>query len=330
MIAEIEKIIKSKAYIELTADERLMINEWVEGEDAFNEMKWFLIESEKAVQTDKIEASSALKKNVMAHLTATQKKKGIWLNTAAPLTVVGGTKKIYQKPLFQLAVAACLVVGFLVFYTTDFKNDSLALNTNKLKENTVEERQQKRVPKNSLIPVNDQEKTELVLEKSKVDEGIVASKKELDAVSPPELEDVPVVADVKSLEELVVPNEEVVMGVDDFEVADLEEELEEVEAYSDKAMEVNEVTAPFVTQSKEDGAENNLFEDKRKRSNRRGDRLKKREDAVSTNQYGLDETYQAVSENNDEVLEKTSASIHPKSLHINETKKFNQLFFTVK
>lgn len=139
MTKEVEDIIKNKAYIELTDNERERVGEWAQNEEEYNNMKWFLTGTAGAFSSGKIQASPGLKKGVMQHLTESKKKKGFWLNSVGVFMLPEG-KKFYQKPAFQLGVAAVAVVGFLFFFNNNLDEDSLAVNDEPVNTDTVIER----------------------------------------------------------------------------------------------------------------------------------------------------------------------------------------------
>ncbi|MFT5819199.1 MAG: hypothetical protein ACI8ZM_000422 [Crocinitomix sp.] len=125
MTKEVEDIIRNKAYYELTGDERASVGEYAQNEEEYNNMQWFLTGTTAAFGGAKIEASPGLKKGVMAHLTEEKKKKGFWLNSVG-VFMLPTNKKFYQKPAFQLGIAAVLVVGLLFVMNPDVKDIGLA------------------------------------------------------------------------------------------------------------------------------------------------------------------------------------------------------------
>lgn len=136
MIKDVEDIIRNKSYFELSTEELEMVKDLVGSEEEFNQMKWFLIEADSALATEKIEASPELEKRVLAHLTESKRKGGFWLNSVGVFMLPEG-KRFYQKPAFQLGIAAALVVGFLFFYDGSIDNSQLAVNEEPI-ENTNE------------------------------------------------------------------------------------------------------------------------------------------------------------------------------------------------
>lgn len=127
MIKDIEEIIRSKSYFELSKEELEAVSEFAQNEEEYVNMQWFLNGTISAVATDKITPSADLKKKVMAHLTDGANKKGFWLNSVGVFMFPDG-KQFYKKPGFQLGLAAAVVIGFLFFVNRDFQSANLAVN----------------------------------------------------------------------------------------------------------------------------------------------------------------------------------------------------------
>lgn len=320
MIKEIEEIIKHKAYIELTSDERAAVSEWVEGEDAFNEMKWFLTETEQGLNSEKIEASSALKKGVMAHLTESKKRKGFWLNSA-PLVVVGNSKKIYQKPLFQLAVAACLVVGFLIVFNSNLKEDTLVMNDPKEYEleNQIVEDEMFLSDDNGLskdldelqdMVEEEKEEIEVVQPSIVVNENneFLSLDSEIEAVEEPEI-----VEEMQGYS-FSVQDADAVYYMDD-------EVLKEEPVLKEKA-ELEELSDEVVLEEDVYRVSDKV----EKSGNSRRDR-KKRFSSVLAD---VSSSPPPSAELNTDALKEGKEQIIPKSMHIKETPELDNLFFIVK
>lgn len=127
MIKEAEDIIMNKSYFELTAEELAEVSIYAKNEEEFEEMKWFLISTQEAMAGDKIDASDGLKKRVMGYMDSPGRNK-IWLNSVV-LFLFPRDTQFYKKPAFHVALAACMVIGFLFIYDqTKIENESLALN----------------------------------------------------------------------------------------------------------------------------------------------------------------------------------------------------------
>jgi hypothetical protein len=128
MIKEAEYIILNKEYFELSAEELLTVNEYVQNEAEFEEMKWFLASTQQTLVTDKIEASPELKKSVMDHLNQSEDKRKFWLNGVV-VFLFPEDKRVHRKPAFQLAMVALLVIGFFFVMDKPFEESNMALNT---------------------------------------------------------------------------------------------------------------------------------------------------------------------------------------------------------
>jgi hypothetical protein len=129
MIKDIEEIIRSKSYFELSKEELEAVSEFAQNEEEYVNMQWFLNGTISAVAADQITPSADLKKKVMAHLTDGADKKGFWLNSVGAFMFPDG-KQFYKKPGFQLGMAAAVVLGFLFFMNSDFQSANLAVNKN--------------------------------------------------------------------------------------------------------------------------------------------------------------------------------------------------------
>jgi hypothetical protein len=127
MIKDVEEIIRSKSYFELSKEELEAVSEFAQNEEEYVNMQWFLNGTISAVAADKIAPSADLKKKVMAHLTDSADKKGFWLNSVGVFMFPDG-KQFYKKPGFQLGLAAAVVIGFLFFVNKDFQSANLAIN----------------------------------------------------------------------------------------------------------------------------------------------------------------------------------------------------------
>ena len=127
MITEAENIILSKQYFELTADELATVSELVQNAEEFEEMKWFLASTQGALAGQKIEASPEMKRKVMEHLNQPKEKRRFWLNGVIPF-LLPEDKKFYQKPAFQMSMAAILIIGFILFMPGKIGEDQMAMN----------------------------------------------------------------------------------------------------------------------------------------------------------------------------------------------------------
>ncbi|MCB9225510.1 MAG: hypothetical protein R2780_01905 [Crocinitomicaceae bacterium] len=127
MIKEAENIILNKEYFELSAEELATVSELVQNAEEFEEMKWFLASTQQALVSDKIEASPELKQRVMDHLNKPKDERKFWLNSVT-VFLFPEDKKFYQKPAFQMSLAAILIIGFLLVYDQPMDENNMALN----------------------------------------------------------------------------------------------------------------------------------------------------------------------------------------------------------
>lgn len=136
MIKEAENIILNKQYYELSADELATVSELVANAEEFEDMKWFLASTQQALVSEKVDASPELKKKVMEHLNQPRDKRRFWLNGVIPF-LLPEDKKFYQKPAFQMSIAALLVIGFFMISNNSFRDSTVALNDGKMIEDKV-------------------------------------------------------------------------------------------------------------------------------------------------------------------------------------------------
>lgn len=138
MIKEAENIILNKEYYELSTEELAAVSELVGNAEEFEDMKWFLASTQQVLVSDKVEASGELKTKVMTHLNQPAEKRRFWLNGVIPF-LLPEDKKFYQKPAFQMSLAAVLIIGFIMISSRSFKNSSVALNDrNEIQEKTID------------------------------------------------------------------------------------------------------------------------------------------------------------------------------------------------
>ncbi|MEX1001264.1 MAG: hypothetical protein WDZ35_04035 [Crocinitomicaceae bacterium] len=127
MTKETENIILNKEYYELSPKELETVNELVSNEEQYEEMKWFLVSTQEALAHEQIEVTPDLKKRVMAHLGQPKSKQAFRWNGML-VFLFPEEKRFYQKPAFQLSIAALLLIGFLFIYNPTLKEDNMALN----------------------------------------------------------------------------------------------------------------------------------------------------------------------------------------------------------
>lgn len=340
MTKEVEDIIKTKAYFELSADELKQVSEYAQTEEEYVNMQWFLNGAAGVFATDKIEASPDLKKGVMAHLTESKKKKGFWLNSVGVFMLPEG-KKFYQKPAFQLGIAAVAVLGFLFFFNNNMNESTLASNDLKVEENTLEESNQPSTPvdtradgdqqedidelnkdleRDQLVNLQDEEILGLVVEQELTEELNEMTTDSYE--SEPEMAPPPLIF------------EEISIVEDEEEVAESIDLDDEVERKTEEAI-VSVETEKLNNTSESNGS--GFF--KRDRS-----KNKTQKSAVELDKKEVSQEDAVVSSDlapaaDSSVPGTTNLGgnsgysnewITPKSLHINKTKELNQLFYIEK
>jgi hypothetical protein len=306
MIKDIEEIIRSKSYFELSKEELEAVSEFAQNEEEYVNMQWFLKGTISAVAADQVTPSADLKKKVMAHLTDGADKKGFWLNSVGVFMFPDG-KRFYKKPGFQLGLAAAVVIGFLFFMNSDFQSANLAVNKNTDKQ---------------IAPIA----TSADLVDSMEEQGNFRERLDNQAdlmPSPILIEDEEaVMSDQMDDSRLEAPVDRVNYSIE----ADLSEN-EVVYSYTSKALDM-EKAPQFVEDHKivlaESTADNVAKKEKRESSE------KVAKDVVPGSSEGISVAdYDKLTDKN---LGAASASetIVPKSIYIDKTKELNQFFYIEK
>lgn len=331
MTKEVEDIIRYKSWEELTKEERELIADFANSAEDYGQMRWFLTETKTVFQKRKIIASPDLKKGVMAALDEEGKKPVIWLNSVGAFLLPEG-KRIYEKPGFQLAVAAVLVVGFLWMFQMDCKQPEIAqniendLNTPIVTNEHLEEEKSSSNDQEEKDLLNEQRNSDLISQPAApqegeivgdmVDEKPVAHYDETmsgsglaemadEVMAVPEIEE----QEILFTEDLA--NDDKLADALEDEKKDRKRREMESPSYADVDMvdaeEMKEAdNAAGVTRSSPNNLGRNLFSKKEKAS------------AVVAEPLAVTEEAEATEE------------ILPKTLHINQTKELKSLFFTVK
>lgn len=327
MTKEVEDIIKRKTYAELTSVEREAVAELVEDEDDYNQMKWFLVGTTAAFNESKIQASSQLKKGVMDHLTESKKEKGFWLNSVG-VFLMPSNKKVYQKPAFQMGIAAAVIVGFLFFFNNGMDEEKLALNTPIVDQ--VDQRTQETAPK-------------VFMDSNNAEDFIPADEEEMvenrSAIIPPppnvelkteEMNDDFFVTDMVANEPFVVEDKEVLFEAEE----NSQSEVETGSGYaSANAGSVERKEAPVVTYAETldmEDAKMDRARDKKFKSV--GENSAAEKPAPSADKSLKDADQNVVSPGNlfSVDLDVATEKILPKAFHINQTKELNALFYIAK
>lgn len=355
MTKEVEDIIRNKAYYELSSDERASVSEFAQNEEEYNNMQWFLTGTTAAFGAAKIEASPGLKKGVMEHLTEGKKKKGFWLNSLG-VFMLPTNKRFYQKPAFQLGIAAVLIAGLLFTLNPGVTDNGLAFNDaeneSPLELNeTVEplpiiNEDQKSEDLDDKAFVNEQadeqefelyERDEIAVLEEESDELIM----DLAPPAPESLADSPNDMEMNSVVTFAAPlvqdvtvmdaEEEVALDfyIDD-EVAEAAEVEEKVKPDMDKDVSLNnEITTEGFLDKKENRRDNTALRSLSQKKKGVAQENKLIETAPGAAEGSTDVTVTTGNNNASGYIE-SGEWIKPKALHINKTKELNALFFIEK
>ncbi len=329
MIKEVENIILEKQYLELTKEELDRVSELVSNQEEFEEMKAFLGGTTALFEESKIKASPDLKKGVLAHLTESRKKKGFWLNSVGVFMFPEG-KRIYQKPAFQLGIAALLVVGFLFVFDNSLDEPTLALVDRKTTKNNIEllqkdaETEKTNEKKFSNMQ---QEENDLMFEDRDQEEvdllesRVIEKKKNSTELNSAEFFN----DDISERDDQVMAE-----PIADKSVVSVEEEYEELEAAAevlDNIIQDDKVTTEPVMAD-----EAIKIETVEKLDRQRANKLLRKETISSSSKFKDKEDKRELGKNQEysQSIDEVGEWLTPKSLHLDETKELKQLFYTEK
>jgi len=123
---EIEHIIKTKHYFELTAEELAEVSNYASNEVEYDDMKSFLISTHKTVQNQKIKKTEELDKKVLNYLNHSYSQATPWYNSVL-LFLFPRDKQFFKYPAFQIAIASLFVIGvFNVINFSSFDKNEMA------------------------------------------------------------------------------------------------------------------------------------------------------------------------------------------------------------
>jgi|GEM_PF-2145302 len=123
---EIEHIIKSKKYFELTAEELAEVSNYASNEAEYDDMKLFLASTHEAVQNQKIKKTEELDKKVLNYLNHSYSQTVPWYNSVL-LFLFPRDKQFFKYPAFQIAIASLFVIGvFNVINFSSFDKNEMA------------------------------------------------------------------------------------------------------------------------------------------------------------------------------------------------------------
>jgi len=123
---EVEHIIKSKKYFELTAEELAEVSNYASNEVEYDDMKSFLISTHKTVEYQKIKKTEELDKKVLNYLNHSYLQATPWYNSVL-LFLFPRDKQFFKYPAFQIAIASLFVIGvFNVINFSSFDKNEMA------------------------------------------------------------------------------------------------------------------------------------------------------------------------------------------------------------
>jgi hypothetical protein len=97
IMEDVEKIIATKQYHELSGDERVLVSELADNEEEFDQMKFVFAQMEAMRLNDKVEPRMETKRSLDSIFQEThQQRKGIWLNSSIVLLYPT------EKPIYRL------------------------------------------------------------------------------------------------------------------------------------------------------------------------------------------------------------------------------------
>jgi hypothetical protein len=116
---EVEHIIKTKRYFELTAVELAEVSNYASTEAEFDDMKSFLLSTQQTVKNQKITSTPELDDKVLNYLNQSYTQVTPWYNSVL-LFLFPRDKQFFKYPAFQLVIASLLVFG--VFNVVNFSS----------------------------------------------------------------------------------------------------------------------------------------------------------------------------------------------------------------
>ena len=169
---DVEFYLLNREYNELSSDELAIVNEHVESEQEFNEMKAVVMGVGNFFKEEKeLEPNPAIKAALLKEFDKQQPARAYWLNGIF-VSLFPKEKKLFQKPgmqLIGLAASVLLIVTITFNGNADINNSTLAQNEGvKTEEETVQEvseLEREEVAEEMNLQENDLEPTVEVLEK---------------------------------------------------------------------------------------------------------------------------------------------------------------------
>jgi hypothetical protein len=140
---DVEFYLLNREYNELSSDELAIVNEHVESEQEFNEMKAVVMGAGNFFKEEReLEPNPAIKAALLKEFEKQQPARAYWLNGIF-VSLFPKEKKLFQKPgmqLIGLAASVLLIVTIAFNGNADINNSTLAQNEGvKTEEEAVEE-----------------------------------------------------------------------------------------------------------------------------------------------------------------------------------------------
>ena len=169
---DVEFYLLNREYNELSSDELAIVNEHVETEQEFNEMKAVVMGASNLFKENReLEPNPAIRAALLKEFDKQQPARAYWLNGIF-VSLFPKEKRLFQKPgmqLIGLAASVLLIVTIAFNGNTDINNSTLAQNNGfKTEEEAVEERGKlgrEEFAEEKNLQENDLEPTTEVLEK---------------------------------------------------------------------------------------------------------------------------------------------------------------------
>jgi len=169
---DVEFYLLNREYNKLNSDELAIVNEHVESEQEFNEMKAVIMGVGNIFKEEKeLAPNPAIKVALLKEFDKQQPARAYWLNGIF-VSLFPKEKRLFQKPgmqLIGLAASVLLIVTIAFNGNTDINNSTLAQNNGfKTEEEAVEERGKlgrEEFAEEKNLQENDLEPTTEVLEK---------------------------------------------------------------------------------------------------------------------------------------------------------------------
>lgn len=134
----VEEIVMTKAFFELTDQERLQVKDFAENQEDYDKLKTLLSSTNHFFSENKVVASEGMRDHIMEKLyppTAESIRwyQSVWLFLFPP------NKSFFQYPAFQLVGVLVVFIGIFSLWQNPIKKDELAQNSDLNKANDYKE-----------------------------------------------------------------------------------------------------------------------------------------------------------------------------------------------